>query len=225
MDSFYYSEWELCGGAVTVSLPKYLPWQAMYFLQRSTHFSKTCCRPLISSKFLASKPPFHGWKNPEIAWGEIWIEFCVRLGRSGSVGPHYNIRHTVQISPHAISGLLQPWKGSSKAINFEVINGLQHVFGKWMERFKKCSAAKGGTSKKRPSSHLHEVPTRSNKVSPRTFQTSVVFICLFSCVNLPVKFGVTLTEEQRFRLFENKVQRRIFEPKREEVTGLRGGAS
>jgi hypothetical protein len=29
-------------------------------------------------------------------------------------------------------------------------------------------------SKKRPSPHLHKVPTRSNKVSPRTFQTALV---------------------------------------------------
>jgi hypothetical protein len=34
---------ELCEGAVTVSFSKYLPWQAMHFLQRSTHYSKTCC--------------------------------------------------------------------------------------------------------------------------------------------------------------------------------------
>jgi hypothetical protein len=37
---------------------KYLPWQAMNFLQRSTHFSKTCCRPFITSKFLASDSNF-----------------------------------------------------------------------------------------------------------------------------------------------------------------------
>jgi hypothetical protein len=37
VDSPYYSESELCGGAVTVSFSKYLPWQAMHFLQRSTH--------------------------------------------------------------------------------------------------------------------------------------------------------------------------------------------
>jgi hypothetical protein len=36
--------------------------------------------------------------------------------------------------------------------------------------------AKEGTSKKRPSPHLHKVPTRSNKVSPRTLQTALVFI-------------------------------------------------
>jgi hypothetical protein len=38
-----------------------------------------------------------------------------------------------------------------------------------------ASLAKGGTSKKRPSSHLHNFPTRSNKVSPGTFQTALVY--------------------------------------------------
>jgi hypothetical protein len=37
-----------------------------------------------------------------------------------------------------------------------------------------ASLAKGGTSKKRPSPHLHKVPTRSNNVSLRTFQTALV---------------------------------------------------
>jgi hypothetical protein len=36
------------------------------------------------------------------------------------------------------------------------------------------SLAEEGTSKKRPSLHLHEVSIRSNKVSPRTFQTALV---------------------------------------------------
>jgi hypothetical protein len=35
-------------------------WQVMYFLQCSTPFSKPWCRPLITSKFLASELPFHG---------------------------------------------------------------------------------------------------------------------------------------------------------------------
>jgi hypothetical protein len=34
--------------------------------------------------------------------------------------------------------------------------------------------AKGGTLKKRPSLHLHKVPTWSNKVSAQTFQTALV---------------------------------------------------
>jgi hypothetical protein len=37
-----------------------------------------------------------------------------------------------------------------------------------------ASLTKGGISKKRPSSHLYRVPTRSNKVSPRTFQKALV---------------------------------------------------
>jgi hypothetical protein len=61
VDSSYYSESEFCGGAVTVSFSKYLPWQAVHFVQRSTHSSKTCCRLFITSKFLASELPFHGW--------------------------------------------------------------------------------------------------------------------------------------------------------------------
>jgi hypothetical protein len=32
VDSPYYSESELCGGAVTVCFPKHLPWKAMHFL-------------------------------------------------------------------------------------------------------------------------------------------------------------------------------------------------
>jgi hypothetical protein len=47
-DSPHYSESELRWGAVTVSFSKYLPWQATPFLQRSTHFSKTCCRPFAA---------------------------------------------------------------------------------------------------------------------------------------------------------------------------------
>jgi hypothetical protein len=34
---------------VTVSFSNYLPWQAMHFLQRSTHFSKTRYRPFSAS--------------------------------------------------------------------------------------------------------------------------------------------------------------------------------
>jgi hypothetical protein len=35
----------------------------------------------------------------------------------------------------------------------------------------------GGTSIKRPSPHLHKVPTRSNKVIPRTLRTTLVYVC------------------------------------------------
>jgi hypothetical protein len=45
--------------------------------------------------------------------------------------------------PHVISGLFQPQKGSSEARNFEVINGLQHIFKKWVDCCKKCITFQG----------------------------------------------------------------------------------
>jgi hypothetical protein len=45
-----------------------------------------------------------------------------------------------------------------------------------------ASLAKGGYSKKRPSPYLHKVPTRSNKASPRTFQTTLVFLRKYQSV-------------------------------------------
>jgi hypothetical protein len=101
---------------------------------------ETCCRPLMTSKFLASKLPFHGWKSPEIAWGEICTVW--RMFYWGPLFPS-RTQNSIQISPHAITGLFQPWKRSSEARNFEVINGLQHVFEKWVERCKKCIARQG----------------------------------------------------------------------------------
>jgi hypothetical protein len=38
-----------------------------------------------------------------------------------------------------------------------------------------ASLAKGGTSKNRPSPHQHKVPTRSNKASPRTLLTALIY--------------------------------------------------
>jgi hypothetical protein len=99
VDSTCYSVSELCGGAVRVSFSKYLPWQPMHFLQRSTHFSKTCCIPLITSKSFALELPFDGWKSPEIAWGRDLD--CITY--SNGVPPiHFfpaRTQNSIQISP------------------------------------------------------------------------------------------------------------------------------
>jgi hypothetical protein len=100
VDSSYYFESELCGGAVTVSFSKYFPWQAMHFLQRSTHFSKTCCRPFITSKFLASELPFHGCKSPEIALARSGLYG----GCSNGVSPihFFHAEHRIQFRSRSI---------------------------------------------------------------------------------------------------------------------------
>jgi hypothetical protein len=42
---------------------------------------------------------------------------------------------------------------------------------------------------------------------------------LFIYSFIPETWALTLREEHRLRVFENRVIRRIFEPKRDEVTG------
>jgi hypothetical protein len=78
--------------------------------------------------------------------------------------------------PMRFLGFSNQEKGAPEARNFEVINGVQQVFEKWVERCKKRIACQGRYFEKRPSPRLHKVPTRSNKVSPRTFQTSLVVL-------------------------------------------------
>jgi hypothetical protein len=100
--------------------------------------------------------------------------------------------------PHAISGLFQPWKGRSEARNSEVINGLQHVFEKWVERCKKCIACQGSTSKKRPWPRLHKVPIRSNKLSPRSFQKALVFRPKLKMYSPPISVNIFMASQDYF---------------------------
>jgi hypothetical protein len=49
----------------------------------------------------------------------------------------------------------------------------------------------------------------------RMFNTIMVPVILYGCET----WSLTLREEYRLRVFENRVLRRIFGPKRDEVTG------
>jgi hypothetical protein len=49
----------------------------------------------------------------------------------------------------------------------------------------------------------------------RIYKTIIVPVDLYGCET----WSLTLKEEQRFRVFENRVLRRIFGPNRGEVTG------
>jgi hypothetical protein len=194
VDSPYCSDSELCGGAVTVSFSNYLPWQVMHFLQRSAHVSKTCCRPLITSKFLASELPFHGGKSPEIAWGEIWIEFSVfGLEKADQWNPIRTSAIQCRSLPMRFLGFSNHEKGAPR----QEISKWSTVCSTFSRRgwsvVRSASLAKRGTSKKRQPLHLHKVPTQSNKVSPRTLQTALVHTV--SCLQPPVFFFVMFRKE------------------------------
>jgi hypothetical protein len=55
----------------------------------------------------------------------------------------------------------------------------------------------------------------SKNVKIKIYRTAVLPVVLFGCET----WSLTLREERRLRVFENRVLRRIFGPKRDEVTG------
>jgi hypothetical protein len=69
VDSPYYSKSELCGGVVTVSFSKYLPWQAMHFLQCSTHFLKNVLETVDHFEISCLRAPVSWLKKPRNCMG------------------------------------------------------------------------------------------------------------------------------------------------------------
>jgi hypothetical protein len=55
----------------------------------------------------------------------------------------------------------------------------------------------------------------SKNLKIRIYKTIILPVVLYGCET----WSLTLREEHRLRVFENKVLRRIFGPKRDEVTG------
>jgi hypothetical protein len=55
----------------------------------------------------------------------------------------------------------------------------------------------------------------SRNVKVKIFKTIILPVVLYGCET----WSLTLREEHRLRVFENRVLRRIFGPKRDEVTG------
>jgi hypothetical protein len=138
----YCSELELRGGAVAVSFSKYL-------LQRSTHFSKTCCRPFDASfRRIVEQAVLTSWslRNllPPLSWLEKPRNRMGARSELNSVVGLEKVDHWNPIRTSAIYSRYRPMQclGFS-ARNFEVINGLKHVFEKWVERCKKWIACQG----------------------------------------------------------------------------------
>jgi hypothetical protein len=57
----------------------------------------------------------------------------------------------------------------------------------------------------------------SRNVKVKIYKTIILPVVLYGCE----MWSLTLREEHRLRVFENRVLRRIFGPKRDEVTGER----
>jgi hypothetical protein len=149
---------------------------------------------LITSKFLASELPFHGWKSLEIAWGEIWIEFCFRLGKVD----RWNPIRTSAIQSRSRSMRFMGFSNHEKGAPRQEISKWSTVCSTFTKSgwsvVRSALLDKGSASKKRPSLLLHKVPTRGNKVSPRTFQTALVHQLLFPARKPQVSVARSITD-------------------------------
>ena len=56
----------------------------------------------------------------------------------------------------------------------------------------------------------------SKKLKIKIYRTIILPVVLYGCET----WSLTLREERRLRMFENRVLRRVFGPKRDEVTGM-----
>jgi len=56
----------------------------------------------------------------------------------------------------------------------------------------------------------------SKNIKIKIYSTIILPVVLYGCDT----WSLTLGEERRLRMFENRVLRRIFEPKRDKVTGV-----
>jgi hypothetical protein len=126
---------------------------------------------------LSSELPFQGWKS-EKSHGE---RYGLHGGCSNGIPPISVSASTFQ-SRNADAPLIllrHPKKGPFKTTVTPFSRSGWSVV-------KSVSLVKRGTSKKRPSPHLHKVSTRSNKVSPRNLRNGPhisAFVCVvMSCV-------------------------------------------
>ena len=55
----------------------------------------------------------------------------------------------------------------------------------------------------------------SKKLKIKIYRTIILPVVLYGCEN----WSLTMREERRLRVFENRVLRRVFGPKKDEVTG------
>jgi hypothetical protein len=178
VDSSYYSESEFSGGAVTVSFSTYLPLQAMHFhnapptsvKRAADRWSLRNFLPRSSSLYMVEKAKKSHWARFEVK-SVFGLENVDRWNpiRTSALRSRYHLMRFLGFSNHEMGASRQEISKWSTVCSTSSRSGWSVV--------RSASLAKVSTSKKRPSPHLHirVLPTQSNKASPRTLQTAIVY--------------------------------------------------
>jgi hypothetical protein len=180
VDSPYYSKPELCGGAVTVSFSKYRPWKATHFYNAPPTSWKRVADRWSLRNFLSRSSIFMVGKAQKSHGARSELKSVFGL-------ENVDLWNPIRTSAiQSISRLMRFLDSSNheKGAPRQEISKWSTVCSTFSRRvrsvIRSASLARGCTSKKRPSPHLHRVPTRNSKVSPRNLQTALVhFILLY----------------------------------------------
>jgi hypothetical protein len=132
MDSTYYSKLELRGGVVMVSSK--VPLVASYALLTMLHPLLKNILQTVDHFEICLRAPF------------LWRPGLYSRSSKGVPPIHsFQAKHRIQFGsyPMRFLGFSNNEKGASSEVRiFKVINGLQHVFEKWVESYKKCITCK-----------------------------------------------------------------------------------
>jgi hypothetical protein len=147
----------------------------MHFLQLSIHFRKCAADHWSLRNFLPRSSLFMVGKAQKLHGARSGLYG----GCSNGVPPiHlFQVESRIKFRSHPMRfvGFFNHEKGAPR----QEISKWSTVYSTfWRSGWsvvRNASLAKGGTSTKRPSPHLHKFSTRSNKVSPLTFQTALVY--------------------------------------------------
>jgi hypothetical protein len=172
----YYSESELCVGAVTVSFFKVPPLAS----KRCTSYnapptSRSRAADRWSFEISCLEAPFSWLEKPRNRMGrdlDRMADVLMAFHRSAFSKPNTELNS--DLAAYDIFWAFPTMKSGAPRQEISKWSTVCSMFLRsgWGV-VRSASLATGGTSKKRPSPHLHTVPTRNN-VSPRTFQTDVV---------------------------------------------------
>jgi hypothetical protein len=112
----------------------------MHFLQRSTHFSKNLLQTVDHFEISYIGAPFSWLEKPRNCMGrDLDCTADVLMGLHRSTFSKPNTEFISDLAPYDF-WTFPTTKRELRGKKFEVINDLQHVFEKQVERCKKCIA-------------------------------------------------------------------------------------
>jgi hypothetical protein len=180
VDSPHWSESELCGGAVTVSFSNLPLGKRCTSYNASPTFQKRAADRWSLRNVLSQSSIFMVGKAQKSHLARSELNSVIGLEKVVRWNPIRTSAIQSRSRPMRFLGFFNHKKGFPRQEISKWSTVCSTFSRSGWSVVRSASHTKGGNSGKRPSPHLHKVPTRSNKVSLRqTFQTALVYYITF----------------------------------------------